>query len=175
MEDDVLVAIRRICKCKKGQSRILEAVIAAVIIFIVFSAATFLIRSSDTGVLQERADLDRLGYNLLNRLVESGTIESMTHTNPTDEEVIDWTFNTTIQKSLPSTVYFNLTIFKCNEISNYPLNYTRIDFVTCASDAPSDLFKKSREVSSTTLLYTSKSGSIFYLVLSLARAGGADQ
>jgi len=153
-------------KARRGQSRILEAVIAAVIIFIVFSVSMFLIRASDVKVLQERADLDRLGYNTLHRLVESGTIEA------TVEKRIDDVFvKTIIQKSLPSTTYFNLTIFICSdqgswiELEPHP-SYPPI------SNVSEDAFAKSMEVSSTNMIYTSKTGNIYQLVLVLARAGG---
>lgn len=155
-------------KTRKGQSRILEAVIGAVIIFIVFSVATFLIRASDVKVLQERGDLDRLGYNVLNRIVESGTIESLV-------EVPRWdiVLRTAVQKSLPSTIYFNLTVFNCinNPIDNLLI---KLDYVTSVSNASPEAFTKSKEVSSTTMIYTSKNGNVYYLVLVLARAGEAE-
>jgi len=157
-------------KARKGQSRILEAVIAAVIIFIVFSVSMFLIRASDVKVLQERADLDRLGYNTLHRLVESDTIEATIEV--ASGRGIDPSFvKTIIQKSLPSATYFNLTIYKCIdngswiELEPHP-RYPPI------SNASEDAFAKSMEVSSTNMIYTSKTGNIYLLVLVLARAGG---
>jgi len=164
----MVMPLNNLLETRKGQSRILEAVIAAVIIFIVFSVSMFLIRASDVKVLQERADLDRLGYNTLHRLIESDTIEA------TVEKRIDDVFVKTImQKSLPSATYFNLTIFKCVdkgswvELEPHP-SYPPI------SNAPEDAFAKSMEVSSTNMIYTSKSpeGNIYQLVLVLARAGG---
>lgn len=157
-------------KTRKGQSRILEAVIAAVIIFIAFSVSMFLIRASDVKVLQERADLDRLGYNVLHRLVESGTIEE------TLEEPLDIGFGgallqTTVQRSLPATTYFNLTIFNCTE-SSQGLWVELRPLPLSINNTSADSFTKSLEVSSTSMTYTSKIGNIYYLVLVLARAGG---
>lgn len=161
--------LNSLLRSRKGQSRILEAVIAAVIIFIVFSVSMYFIRASDITVLQERADLDRLGYNTLHRLVESGTIEATIEV--ASGRGIDEPFvKTIIQKSLPSATYFNLTIYKCNDngfwIELEPTRYQSI------SNAPEDAFAKSMEVSSTNMIYTSKTGNIYQLVLILARAGG---
>jgi len=148
-------------RARKGQSRILEAAIAAVIIFIVFSVSMFLIRTSDIRVLQERADLDRLGYNVLHRLVESGTIEEIL-------ENLNL-LKTVVQQSLPSTTYFNLTVFKCTgSLAGPPFEPDPLS----VSNAPSGSFANSLEVSSTNMIYTSKKGNIYHLVLVLARAGG---
>jgi len=153
-------------RSRKGQSRILEAVIAAVIIFIVFSVSLYFIRASNITVLQERADLDRLGYNTLHRLVESGTIEA------TIEKRIDAAFvKTIIEKSLPSATYFNLTIFICSDQGSWVVLEPHPSY-PLISNAPEDAFVKSMEVSSTNMIYTSKRGGIYQLVLILARAGG---
>jgi len=154
-------------RARKGQSRILEAVIAAVIIFIVFSVSMFLIRASDVRVLQERADLDRIGYNALHRLVESGTIETTIEKYGSGFGEVY--LKTVVQESLPSTMYFNLTIFNCVDKGSW-VELDNRRWVSNTSDPKS--FAKSLEVSSTNMIYTSKKGNIYHLVLVLARAGG---
>jgi len=153
-------------RARKGQSRILEATIAAVIIFIVFSVSMFLIRTSDVKVLQERVDLDRLGYNALHRLVESGTIEETLETyGPGFREVY---LKTVVQKSLLSITYFNLTIFNCTDKGSW----VELKPLASVSNTSADSFANSLEVSSTSVIYTSKKGNIYHFVLVLARAGG---
>ena len=152
-------------KARKGQLRILEAVIASVVIFIVFSASTFLIYPSRVWVPQEKADLDRLGYNLLSRLAESGTIEiTVEKYEPGLREVH---LKTVIYRSLSSITYFNLTVFRCVDEADG----VRVDLQheISVSNAPHEAFAKSTGVSSTTMIYTSKEGDIYYLVLVLAR------
>jgi hypothetical protein len=162
--------LRKLLRSRRGQSRILEAVIAAAIIFIVFSVSMYFINISNLRALQERADLDRVGYNTLHRLVESGTIEAL-HMDRIDADHAAL-FKTIIQKSLPPATYFNLTIFHCSgsdedswvklePYSNYPIG-----------NIPEDAFDKTMEISSTSIIYTSKTGKIYLLVLVLARAGG---
>jgi hypothetical protein len=157
-------------KTSRGQSRILEVVIAAVIIFIVFSVSMFFIQPSDVRVLQERADLDRLGYNVLHRLVESGTIQYFLEV-PLNQTARELNLRTAVQKSLQSAIYFNLTIYNCTESSSGGLGITLNPLNLQLSNTSADSFNKSLEVSSTTMTYTSKKGNIYYLVLVLARGG----
>jgi hypothetical protein len=167
LEAVLVTLLNGLLKARKGQSRILEAVIAAVIVFIVFSVSTFLIRTSDVGVVQERADLDRLGYNVLHRLVESGTIEETLENSAGLGEA---QLKTMVQKSLPAAMYFNLTVYNCTGSlveSWFAPNPPSISNVA----AETDPFASSMEISSTNVIYTSKKGNIYFLVLALARAG----
>ncbi|HSV50381.1 MAG TPA: hypothetical protein VLH35_08690 [Candidatus Acidoferrales bacterium] len=95
----------------KGITRILETIIAATIILIAFSAASFFLSDQKTSVVQNRADLDRLGYNVLSKLVESGTIEeTVEQTTPAYINLKAF-----IGNSLPSSMLFNLTVSKCTQ------------------------------------------------------------
>lgn len=144
--------------------RILEAVAAALIIFVVFSAATFLNRASDVKVLQERSDLDRLGYNILSGMIESGTIEATVENSTSTLQLQVY-----VQRSLPISTFFNLTIIKMiDDDQNGWINQTE---PITLSNAPNSAFTKSLEVSSTPTVYTSKRGNIYFITLILARAG----
>lgn len=153
-------------RSSRGQSRILEAVIAAVIIFLVFSVAAFLIRASDVKVLQERADLDRLGYNVLSGMIESEIIETVME-NGSSSTVIE--LKTFVQRSLPLATCFNLTVSRFEASSQ--TGWVDQTLVLSLSNSESTAFIDTMEVSSTPTVYTSKSGNIYYVVLVLARAG----
>jgi len=155
----------------EGQARILEAVIAAAIIFVVFSGVTFFMRSSDITIVQERGELDRLGYNILDRIVESGAIEQELETK-LDLWTIGQHFKAIILQALPSTVYFKLNIFNCTE--NGPWITLNPISLPNANNTSEDAFAISKEVSSTTVTYTSRTGSIYNIVLVLARGGEGD-
>jgi len=165
------MTLTRLIRSRRGQSRILEAVIAAVIIFIVFSVSLYLIRASDVQVQQQRADLDRLGYNVLHTLVESGSIDQTLEQYTGDAGWIGETYlKSSIQNALPPSMYFNLTIYKCTgSLTGAWFDPSSTHAVT---NAPDGAFSQALEVSSTSLTYTSKNGNIYYLVLVLARAGG---
>jgi hypothetical protein len=154
-----------LAKSRKGQMRILESVVAAMIVIILFSVSMFLVSTSNVRVLQEREDLDRIGYNVLNRLVESRTIDEILQI-PTQREVY---LKTTIQEALANTIYFNLTIYSCLDKGSY-ISLQPLISVTNTLDGS---LSNSLEVSSTNVIYTSENGSIYNVLLVLARAGGS--
>lgn len=160
---------KRGSKANTGQARILEAVVAATIIFIVFSASSILINSSRVTAAQERTDLDTLGYNVLSRLTESGTIEATIENSQSSLSAQLTQLKAFVQNSLPSSMFFSLTITnntKTNDGSQ-PINQQlTVGNVGAAS------FSASTDVSSTPLIYTSKSGNIYFIVLLLSNVGG---
>ena len=151
-------------RANSGQARILETVVAAMIIFIVFTASSFLVNSSNSIAVQERTDLDRLGYNVLSRLTESGTIEA-TIEQPTPLTIQLKAF---LQQSLPSSILFKLTLMKWASDS---YGWVASSALSSLSNSDDGSFLNSAEVSSTPMIYTSKGGTIYYLVLVLANAG----
>ncbi len=161
--------IARKTSADSGQSRILEAVIAAMIIFIVFAASSFFINSTKTTIVQERADLDRLGYKVLSKLIESGTIDA-TIERPAPITAKQIQLKAFLQHSLPSAILFNLTIL--NWTSNSNQCWRKFAWVNCSlNNADDNSFSNSAEVSSTPTIYTSKGGNIYQLILVLANAG----
>jgi hypothetical protein len=158
-------------RAKSGQARILETVVAATIILIVFTASSFFISSSKITAVQERSDLDRLGYNVLSRLTESGTIEATIENTPP----LDVQLKAFVQNSLPSSMLFNLTISKFIQSSSSGEWVTVQNPPITVSNTDGSSFSGSIEVSSTPMIYTSKNGYIYYLVLILANAGEGNQ
>ncbi len=150
---------------RRGQSRILEAVVAAAIIFTVFSVSSFLVRASDVRVLQERADLDRLGYNILHRLLESGAYGEIMARSASQPELAELLLKEALQKALPQSVYYNLTIMECDGLTLTPLPIN-------PCNAPGEPASRPLEASSTSLIYTSGDGRIYLLILTLTREGG---
>ncbi|MEM4727651.1 MAG: hypothetical protein QXD04_05295 [Candidatus Bathyarchaeia archaeon] len=147
---------------ERGQSRILEAVIAASVIFLVFSVSSFLVRASDIRVLQERADLDRLGYNTLHKLVESGAFDEIMREASSQLDPFrsaSLLLKNFLQRNLPQDIFFNLTVYLGEEVKAITSNI--------------DQEPRSLELSSTSLTYTSRNGDIYLLILILTRAGGS--
>lgn len=144
-------------KTLRGQARILEAVIASILIFITFSAAFYMLFSSENVFKQETVDLNKLAYNTLHRMAESGIIEK------TIEAGNNRQLNLTLQELLPQGIYFHLTINNAtneNQQVNGPF-----------SNASTMEFENSGETASSSITYTSKKGHIYYLILKLTRAG----
>jgi hypothetical protein len=153
--------LKRRTRANAGYARILETVVAAALIFIVFTASSFFLNNSQVKAVQERTDLDRLGYNTLSRLTESGTIEVTVEAEPP----MYLQLKVYLQHSLPSSIFFNLTIM------NWSANDGEWTTLQSISNADFSAFSQSLEVSSTPLLYTSEIGNSYSLILLLANAG----
>ncbi len=156
-----MIVLRPKSRSNSGFARILETVVAALIIFVVFTASSFLVNSSQIRAVQERTDLDTLGYNVLSRLTESGTIEATIEKTPP----LNIQLKAYLQHSLPASLFFNLTIMNWSPNQNEWVNLQSL------SNSDSNSFSNSLEVSSTPTIYTSKSGNTYYLILVLANAG----
>lgn len=144
-------------RSSSGQARILEAVIAAILIFMTSSVAFFMLFSSERVFKQEVVDLNRLAHNVLHRLAESGIIDEALKDGEADTRKL----MSAIQSLLPHNVYFNLTI---NAVSDP-------DKSISISNAPQNVFEGSGEVASASITYTSKRGLIYQLNLKLTRIG----
>ena len=133
---------------------------AAVLIFVVFSTSSVLINNSQVTATQSRTDLDSMGYNVLSRIVESHTIETTVESNPVQLTEL----KSFVQNALPSSVFFNLTVTNRSNLNQ--LNTLSV------ANADASSFANIADVSSTPMMYTSASGQIYSLILTLAETGG---
>lgn len=160
---------RTLSSNKKGAMRILETVIAATIILLVFTAATFLVQSSNVNTTAQTKDLDNLGYNVLTQSLNAGLIEKTVETNTVVQSA---QIRTYIQNALPLGVYFNITVTKYQ--ANTVTNWVNDDIAIVSVDNVDNdrtIFEQS-QVSSTPTIYSSKNGGTYLVTLVLAEAGG---
>ncbi|MEM2214607.1 MAG: hypothetical protein QXD66_05415 [Candidatus Nezhaarchaeales archaeon] len=155
MEDDVVIH-----SSESGQVRIIEAVVASIIIFMIFSIAFSMLFSSEKFFKQETVDLNRLAYNVLNRLVEADVIEGAIR----DEQVNEAELLSALQNLLPQNILFKLTISKRTNLGNWTT-------ISSISNAPKGVLETSPEVASASITYVSRVGEIYHLSLSLTRSG----
>jgi hypothetical protein len=141
---------------RSGQVRILEAVIATIILLIAFTAFYFMLYSSEKFFKQEAVDLNRLSYNTLMHLVESGVVERAVSGD-------SGALVKALQSLLPPNVFFNLTIVDATDPSR--------GAVVSVSNAVPTVFEGPGEVASATITYTSREGKVYMLVLKLALVG----
>jgi hypothetical protein len=163
LEDVILSRTRPKSRANLGNTRIVETVVAAAIIMIVFAASTFFITSPQINAVQEKTDLDKLGYNVLNRLAESGTIEA-TIENGQAHNATRIQLRAYLHNSLPLSIFYNFTVMKWS-----PEEKIWVNFLLPIDSGGS--FSTSLEISSTPIIYTSKTGNIYYLILILANSG----
>lgn len=159
-------------KNARGQARILEAIVAALIIFIVFTGSSLLVNRLDTTSTQERTDLDRLGYDVLNKLTESRTIEATIENSAIDNLTKQIDLKNFIRSAIPSSVLFCLNITQYIEDETWVSQTLVLPETILVSNAEPASFANSLTVSSTPTLYTSRSGKIYNLILILANGKG---
>jgi len=145
-------------KINRGQIRIFEAVVATTVIFVVFSVSMLLIYPPRLWLIYEKEYLDRLGYNILHNLAETGAIEIVLNRGVHHLEMA-------MDKIMPPLTYYNLTVFVFNAAEGKTQRFASI------SNTTPEVFRQIPEVSSTIMVYTSKTGETYYLVLVLAKGG----
>ncbi len=158
--------MKRYIRKRRGQFRVIEVLLAVAALFTAFTTSVYLTSTTRINVLQEHFDLDRVGQNTLLRLAESGVIDSTVSASGLNKPILQ----NTITKTLPPLTYYNLTIYRNNTaIGGQIPSFTKV--VGSVSNSSPDSFTKTSEVSSSSFMYTSSSGEIYYIVLALAKAG----
>lgn len=152
----------------KGQLRVIEAVLATVIIFTTFASAAYLLKSHRTWATRHLEELEKTGYNALQRLAESGGLEATV-----GDSHLGWELHLKLllETILPSSVYYNLTVL----VSRYQNGIaTLVNYNGQAiTNVQSAGFINSPEIASITYVYTCRRAKVYVLVLQLATGGEA--
>lgn len=152
----------------KGQLRVIEAVLAVMIIFTTFTAAAYLLKAHRTWATRDIEELEKTGYNVLQRLAESGALEATVGDSHSGWEIH---LKLLLETILPPSVYYNLTVFvscyKSGTATLAPYNGQVITNSLGVND-----FSGSPEIASVTYVYTSYyKERIYVLYLQLATGG----
>lgn len=145
---------------KLGQVRVIEAVVASIIMLIMFTAAFYMLFSSEKFFKQEVVDLNRLAYNVLHHLLESNVVEEAVSEEGAVNEL---KLMNVVESLIPQNVLFNLTIWE-HEVNRWNL-------IASIHNTPLEVFERASEIASAGVTYTSRSGKILYLNLILVRTG----
>jgi len=137
-----------------GQARIIEAMIASMMILTTFTVAFQMFLSSENVFRQENVDLNNLAYNTLHYLAESSVIERTIESgHPEGLSVI-------LRELLPRGLYFHLMINKTHPAPSERWLFTNIKEL----EGPG-------EIVSVSMTYTSRAGNIYNVILRLMRGG----
>jgi len=151
----------------KGQLRVIEAVLATIIIFTTFASAAYLLKSHRTWATRHLEELEKTGYNALQRLAESGGLEMTVGDSRPGWEVH---LKLLLETILPASVYYNLTILA----SRYQNGIVTLeDYSQAITNVQSAGFINSPEIASVTYVYTCRNAKVYVLVLQLATGGEA--
>jgi hypothetical protein len=162
-----LIPKEELFRANKGQARLTESILAVGLILIIFTTSIYLMSPPKVWTIYEKGDLDRVGYNILNYLLEVGTIDNLGKLqNSTD---IESQLRFLLETYLPPMTFFNFTIYNLENDSSVSTISMKIWLKV--NNTKWDAFEASAEVSSTSVLYTSKDGKMYFLILMLARSG----
>jgi len=152
---------------RRGQFRIIEAALSAIIIFITlvtinqFTRIPRLIMTGRSGSLRTTA------YNTLYRLADTGILE-----NTLGIGSPDWEGNLKIvlDSLLPTTVYFNMTVYAFPNAAQ-PTYYVAYNKRVISNSISQEAFTGTPEISSAEFLYVARNSKFYYIRLQLAEGG----
>jgi hypothetical protein len=103
---------------KKGQMRIIEALLAS---FVILFAITFIniFAMTPSSPTYETGELEKIGYNVLHDLDEQNLLPRFVYNQ-------EWAnLTAALMVSLPTDVYYNLTVYDIegNKINTVPIRY----------------------------------------------------
>ncbi len=132
----IIAKSTRKANSSKGQMRVIEAIIASLIVVsaVMFLYAYAAVPSSQT---YETSELEKIGHNILHDIDEQQLLTRYIYNS-------EWAnFTAALTVSLPTDVYFNLTIY---DINGNTINHPLIQY------GSSQLFTTSKAVASVTYI-----------------------
>jgi uncharacterized protein YxeA len=134
-----------------GQGRIIEVFFAVLIVSSSFIVSSYMITPTNIPLVQSKGDIEKLGFNIFEKLARGKTFETINFTQVGWEQRLKIVF----EKLLPPEIYFNLTVYNSSFYSPAFINLEIINSVPISNIEPnSKAFKNSPEIASVTYVYT---------------------
>jgi hypothetical protein len=147
--------------------RVIEAVLAAVILGVTMLAALRLTNSANPYASETRDQLTRYCYDFLISLADRESFDRILFYNSSLRAHWEQTMTVTLSSLLPANLLYNMTIFNMTSnngiIGEQPLNNSTI------SNASSADFLSSKEVAAADMTYTTRKTWVLKIHLELAR------
>ena len=103
---------------RKGQARIIEAIVSAMIVIVAMSIASLLSRPPGTLFFREEKSLVKTGYSIINYMASAKIFEEIIYReeNGQIEYNDNWEeqLKSTLQFMVPANIVYNLTIYEIN-------------------------------------------------------------
>jgi len=163
--------VRILRSCRRGQARLIEAALAALVLFVGLSLVSFLVGPMNTLVIEPRGELEKRAYNTLYRLSNAGVYEeTIMSGDPYSEDSL----KSAISRLLSPHVHYNLTIYNATQVDPISVNMEKIVTVTNLEEgspvSSEDLF-----VVCVRAPYTTRSGSVLVFTLALGSMGQGEE
>ncbi len=152
---------------KRGQLRIIEALITAFLVIGSMIIVVELQRIPRTWITYESEDLEDLAFNLIAETADSVLTSELTNQSGLWENNIFWALRT----MLPPTLYFNMTIYKVSISEDASVSLAMMNRVPITNIQSED-YEKLAESASATYILTLPDGTVCMVVLTLMRSRG---
>lgn len=163
--------MRILRSCRRGQARLIEAALAALVLFVGLSLVSYLVGPMNTLVIEPRGELEKRAYNTLYRLSNAGVYEE---TIMSDDPYSEENLKNAIGRLLSPHVHYNLTIYNVTQVDPISVNIEKIATITNLEEgspaSSGDLF-----VVCVRAPYTTDSGSILIFSLALGSMGQGEE
>lgn len=162
----------------KGISRIIESVVAALLILAAFSISSYLTLPPNTPHQRSSEDLTKFGYNLLSSLaVNDGFDKLIFDSNGNLKEGWEQQLKVVINSLIPQNIIFNITVYNAtlNELGFVELKELNTKTISNAVDesdkANEAVFLKAGENAQVSYVYTTKWMKVIVVEMKLALLG----
>ncbi|MEM2950966.1 MAG: hypothetical protein QXV52_07715 [Nitrososphaeria archaeon] len=164
---------------KKGISRIIEAVVASLLILSAFSISYYLMLPQNTPHQRLSEDLKKFGYNLLSSLAANNGFDQLIFDSNGNVKK-DWEqqLKVVINSLIPHNIIFsirvyNATLNQLGFVELEPLNSVTISNAVDDSGQPNDaIFLKAGENIQISYIYTTRWMKVIVIEMKLALLGG---
>jgi len=152
---------------RRGQFRIIEALVTAVLVVGSMMIAVGIQRMPRFWITYETEDLEDMAFNMLAEIADQALLSRLLDSKGSWETDLFWTLNT----MLPPTIYFNMSIYKMSLSSggNISLEALNRAPITNIQQENADRIAES---ASATYVFTSPDGTVYLAALTLARSRG---
>ncbi|MGB9727768.1 MAG: hypothetical protein ACPLZF_05100 [Nitrososphaeria archaeon] len=162
----------------KGISRIIESVVAALLILAAFSISSYLTLPPNTPHQRSSEDLTKFGYNLLSSLaVNDGFDKLIFDSNGNLKDGWEQQLKVVINSLIPQNIVFNITVYNAtlNELGFVELKELNTKTISNAVDefgkANEAVFLKAGENAQVSYVYTTKWMKVIVVEMKLALLG----
>jgi len=154
---------------RKGQMRVIEAVLAATVLAVSMLAALKLTSSVNPYASETRDELTRYCYDFLLSLADKESFDKIIFYNSALKAHWEQTMTVTLTSLLPTDLFYNMTVFNMTS-KNGIVSEVVLNNSTITDASPAD-FLAGSEVVAADIIYTSRNAWVLKIHLELARGG----
>jgi hypothetical protein len=139
----------------KALLRMIEAVLAAIVILLAFTVSYYYATPPNPFTIRAKGDLEKIAYDVLHRLAEEKALDEILEKN--DPTLLGDEFAAALRTLLPKNIVYNLTIYKAEIITITPHNVEGVQLEKLANATnieDPDTIVRASEVGKAVLTYT---------------------